>query len=529
MNAITSAPPSRLRLVTPDDPPNEAPDEAPDGGAALQIIVTAFASPDAAQGTENAWTWGDFVRLIQKDPPAFAPATLAPPVDGKYAKPATLTGFSLVQFKDAYRAGANVLKVFAAGLDYDGTRDMADVLAVLKREGLEAVAHTTFNDTGDHRRFRVFVLLGSTVDAAGYAHTWARLNELLGGGADANAKDAARFWYGPGIIAGRAYHHEHVEGRPLDVATLPEGVTRPAPTRPVAAPSPADYATELDAQYGPAAGIVGAALLAQCPTTGQRHDVCATLAGALASKAFGPSSSGYLPAGQIAAFVTRAAEHAGFGALSNKYAFAADTVTKKQRGENVTGWPKLSGAYPMVSAAVDEIFSTTSKAAASEGIAAAFGTMAAANDDTNTATDDPTFERIHESTTAEPRKTHFERGDHAELAEELRRTYGAQLVTAEGAIWAYDVKRGVWARENVEKRLRKTIVESFAGIPAGATFCRKPLSFWVVQRTSPEFRRTAMHGTDTVHQDTRCGSCLGSGTCHKKTRRRHDPASAQWS
>jgi P4 family phage/plasmid primase-like protien len=64
-------------------------------------------------------------------------------------------------------------------------------------------------------------------------------------------------------------------------------------------------------------------------------------------------------------------------------------------------------------------------------------------------------------------KQAFERGDHAELAGELRRTYGRPLVTSEGAIWVYDRTRGIWSSEGVERALRTTIVERFAGIPAG--------------------------------------------------------------
>jgi hypothetical protein len=369
MNASTPAATPRLHIVSsliePTGPEVEV--------AALPVIVTAFASPDATQGAENACTWGDFVHLIRKDPTTFDPTTLPPAVGGKYAKPAALAGFSLAGFKDAYRSGANVRAVYAIGLDYDDKRCFDHVVEALRREGLEAVLHTTFNDTGNLRRFRVFVPLSRAVDATVYSAAWAHINALLGGGADENAKDAARFWYGPGIVAGRKFYSTHVEGRPFDVGALPAAPSA-VPTRPVDTASGArDYATELAPHYAPAAAIVGAALRAQCPTAGQRHNVCAALAGALASKAFGPSSSDYPPPEQIAVFVRKAAEYAGFAALSNKYAYAADTVAKKRRGENVTGWPKLAASYPLVAKAVDDAFSPAASASASEGIAAAFG------------------------------------------------------------------------------------------------------------------------------------------------------------
>jgi P4 family phage/plasmid primase-like protien len=56
----------------------------------------------------------------------------------------------------------------------------------------------------------------------------------------------------------------------------------------------------------------------------------------------------------------------------------------------------------------------------------------------------------------------FERGDHAELSEELIRCNPTQLTTTEGAIWEYKPKTGAWTSHQVEPALRNDVL-GYAG------------------------------------------------------------------
>ena len=85
---------------------------------------------------------------------------------------------------------------------------------------------------------------------------------------------------------------------------------------------------------------------------------------------------------------------------------------------------------------------------------------------TRTDANDTTLAQLESTIQNEHPKASFERGDHAELAEELIRTHGSRLVSTEGAVWSYDSARGVWVEDGIENALRTRVVK-FANMPSG--------------------------------------------------------------
>jgi hypothetical protein len=184
----------------------------------VAIVCTRFRTLYEEKGTEFPTTWGEVCKGLNS-PVTFPAAGLRQKPDGKYDKPLQLTGFALARFSGD-RSLANVVESFAIGLDFDGTWTMTEAQALFEREGLEAVIHSTFNDTGDGSRFRAFVLYSRPATTREHTAVFAYFRTLCGGRADEQAKDASRFWYGPGVIEGRRYSYEHVPGRPLDLDML---------------------------------------------------------------------------------------------------------------------------------------------------------------------------------------------------------------------------------------------------------------------------------------------------------------------
>lgn len=82
-------------------------------------------------------------------------------------------------------------------LDFDNGRVSADTIRATL-QGYAWVAYTTYKHTHDAPRWRVFVPLATSVDAATHKATWVALNAAFQGLADAAASDASRLSYLPG-------------------------------------------------------------------------------------------------------------------------------------------------------------------------------------------------------------------------------------------------------------------------------------------------------------------------------------------
>jgi hypothetical protein len=92
------------------------------------------------------------------------------------------------------------------------------------------VAHTTYQHTPEHPRWRLVLPLAGPVPAQQWRQVWRRAHAALCPEADPQCKDASRQYYlpshPPGVLPDARYH----QGPLLDVATLPE--RPPEPRRP---------------------------------------------------------------------------------------------------------------------------------------------------------------------------------------------------------------------------------------------------------------------------------------------------------
>jgi hypothetical protein len=96
-------------------------------------------------------------------------------------------------------------------------------------EGSWYVAHTTYQHTPEHPRWRLVLPLAAPVPAQQWRDVWRRAHAALCPEADPNCKDASRQYYlpshPPGVLSDVRYH----EGPLLNVATLPELPPEPEP------------------------------------------------------------------------------------------------------------------------------------------------------------------------------------------------------------------------------------------------------------------------------------------------------------
>ena len=101
------------------------------------------------------------------------------------------------------------------------------------------VAHTTYQHTPEHPRWRLVLPLAAPVAAPQWRDVWRRAHSALCPEADPNCKDPSRQYYLPGHPPGVLPQARCHEGPLLDAATLPELPPEPKrqPGRPLLAPT----------------------------------------------------------------------------------------------------------------------------------------------------------------------------------------------------------------------------------------------------------------------------------------------------
>lgn len=123
-------------------------------------------------------------------------------------------GWSAAVFDGDKRAKSGVLRVTAAVLDYDGTASIAKALETWS--GNYGLLHTSKKHRDDAPRFRVVLPLRRPVSAFEWDILWSRLQDHCEAASDAQAKDASRFWYVPGVLPEGEFLTRRLDGQLLD-------------------------------------------------------------------------------------------------------------------------------------------------------------------------------------------------------------------------------------------------------------------------------------------------------------------------
>lgn len=112
----------------------------------------------------------------------------------------SLARIAFVEFRDAYRKRANVVRVHAIAFDLDNGAVLAAIVAAVG--DLLAIVHSTFSATEEHPRWRVIVPLDRPVTADEHDRVWRWLAmrfERAGIDPDYAARDASRAWAVPAV------------------------------------------------------------------------------------------------------------------------------------------------------------------------------------------------------------------------------------------------------------------------------------------------------------------------------------------
>lgn len=115
------------------------------------------------------------------------------------------------------RGKANVDQVHMLVLDVDHTELPLDLL-----NGLEYVAHTTFNHTPQDPRWRVILPLSEPISGQSWPGFWLRANAYFGGCIDRQTKDSSRIFYLPSCRPGGQHEAKQQHGDFLEPSRLPE-------------------------------------------------------------------------------------------------------------------------------------------------------------------------------------------------------------------------------------------------------------------------------------------------------------------
>lgn len=172
------------------------------------------------KGREFAMAWSDFGRRVEG-------AHTAPSKDA-------LARWAPVEFHDAYRSLANVVRVHAVVLDVDDGSPLDDIIDALA--DLFVIAHTTFSATAAQPRWRIVAPVDVPVDAEGYERVWRWLAmrlESAGVRPDYAARDASRAWAVPARPPSGFYIAKTVDGAFASVhesfAAIPKSEPLPVP------------------------------------------------------------------------------------------------------------------------------------------------------------------------------------------------------------------------------------------------------------------------------------------------------------
>jgi len=208
--------------------------------------VTQFRGHDLPQGTSKEMSWPELAEALSRPQPG---------------NKNELPGWSPVTFINDRRLQENVQRVFAFVGDVDkGGISIDRLRAALKP--WRAFIHSTSSATPAAPKWRFVIPLSRPIDKETFAQVWEMMRECFdaeGITLDPSAcSDPSRFWYVPGNPKEGEFVHEHIDGEPFDVDSLPPRETM---TRLVATPTGSGDAadTVLGAAFR-AAGMLGAAL-----------------------------------------------------------------------------------------------------------------------------------------------------------------------------------------------------------------------------------------------------------------------------
>jgi hypothetical protein len=167
-------------------------------------------------GPEIPMPWGYFSERVEH-------AREAPSKEG-------LARWAPVEFRDAKRCLANVIRAHAVVLDVDDGSVLDTIVAAL--EGLFVIAHSTFSATPEQMRMRVVVPLDEPVDAEGYDRVWRWLAlrlEVAGAQPDYGARDASRAWAVPARPPSGFYVANTIDGAFANVREAFAAIPKPEP------------------------------------------------------------------------------------------------------------------------------------------------------------------------------------------------------------------------------------------------------------------------------------------------------------
>ncbi|MGA7923720.1 MAG: hypothetical protein WCA77_07075 [Thermoplasmata archaeon] len=125
-----------------------------------------------------------------------------------------------------YRLGATrgndgVLEITAGVEDIDDGWSIPDAVALLERQGLEFILHTSHSHTSNLPKYRVVVPFEQPVPSMVWGIAWPRIAALFEGHIDRGTKDPARIYFWPSHPLGEPSEVRVGRGRPLDVWSLP--------------------------------------------------------------------------------------------------------------------------------------------------------------------------------------------------------------------------------------------------------------------------------------------------------------------
>lgn len=191
-----------------------------------RTVITRWRNLHEPDGERVEIAWSDLFGEFSRPRPVF---------QGDQHHP----GWSPAELDPCRRAAANVRRVFAACLDYDGGDAIDPVLELWR--GTFGLLHTTRKHLPDAPRFRVILPWSRPVSPFEHAALWPRIARHAGDKIDRATKDGSRFWFTPGARDPEFFQAIRLEGQPLDPdewlakpVPAPErgfGINTGAPTR----------------------------------------------------------------------------------------------------------------------------------------------------------------------------------------------------------------------------------------------------------------------------------------------------------
>ena len=130
------------------------------------------------------------------------------------------SAFSAVTYKEnGRRCKADIVEMTAVVLDYDDT-PVDPVLALIQKQGWEAMAYSTYSHTSSAPCFRVILSLSKPIPA-GEAEAFMRaIDNVLGGQADPEAMKLAQMYYLPSCPKGSDPWMKYIKGAPIDTQQI---------------------------------------------------------------------------------------------------------------------------------------------------------------------------------------------------------------------------------------------------------------------------------------------------------------------